>query len=233
MRFRTVLVSSVFAPLALVMVACAGDDSEDLPDAARRDAAGLLDSGDPFTDDAETDAGPVDAGQDSGPVDAGPPDSGFACDDPKDFGGADSLQQLAAITDDKTIHFVSQDSKAGTVLAGANDADSYIVYSDDVFQFDINPKPFAEAETGVADAQLCIFIKCADLKGLKSAPTCGSGVATANPLTGDPGCCAATPNKVHIDYNCNSGDDDINMTMRLKATKQVCLPYDIKYLAGD
>lgn len=218
------------------MAACAGDDGEDLPDAARRDAAGLLDSGNPFGDDdasVETDAGPVDAGQDTGPVDAGPPDSGFSCDDPKDFGGADSLQQLAAITDDQTIHFVSQDTKAGTVLAGSTDVDSYIVYSDDVFQFDPNPTPFAEAETGVADAQLCIFIKCADLKGLKTPPTCGAGAATNNPLTGDPGCCAATPAKVHIDYNCNSGDDDINMTMRLKATKQVCLPYDIKYLAGD
>ncbi len=232
MRFRTVLVSSVFAPLALALVACAGDDGEDLPDAARRDAAGLLDSGDPFVDDADTDAG-QDTGQDTGPVDSGPPDSGFSCDDPKDFGGADSLQQLAAITDDQTIHFVSQDPKAGTVLAGSTDADSYIVYSDDVGQVSLNPKPFAEAETGVADAQLCIFIRCAAQDGLKAPPTCGAGAATANPLTGDPGCCAATPAKVHIDYDCKSGDDDINMTMRLKATKQVCLPYDIKYLAGD
>lgn len=225
-RFRLLL------PLALGLLAgaaaCAGEDVED-DDATDAEVVpprtgSSSSSGSPWPEESSSSSGAPDAGSSSGGSSSGGSSSsssssgGEGCADPNDANDTDDPTTLPPTSDE-----ITGTSSIQGVLSSPTDVDAYRI-----FVRDGSGTLVPYAATNAANAELCLYLQCANSAQTLNV-SCDQGTVDTDG-TNKKGCCAA--NAVKVDYTCSwqgAGNDSVNAYLVIRSEAEQCVDYTISY----
>lgn len=148
-----------------------------------------------------------------------PDGGGDTCVDKNDPGSSESTAKALPDTTDG----VDNKTMVTGVLNGQVDVDFYKLKVSDVSTGMLGPDLAIET----AGTEMCVFVNC--ISAGASTVKCSSGVA-ATSAGGFKGCCAAGPNQIVPDWNCNGINDSAELYIRVKQTAAKCTPYSWSYV---